>query len=471
MPRLVLAAACALLCAAASQASAYQQKLVGLERRYTFWSFEQNPTSATDAGIHAYDDRLADYSASAQAAQMVRLRAYRNALAALEPPPDASPHARVDYLLIRANLEGDWWSRTVLRGLQRNPSIYEGECSNGIFSIVKRQYASDETRVRAAIARLRACPRVLDEGRANLTQTVREFAQIASEDIRDGDSLYTTTLDQVAHDVSPATRRELTRSSSGRAARAACLSLVARLANGKLPCRRFFGWAQGVRLVSAARLVAAVRFRASCRNRSSRARARSRFAKLGSGARCPGAIAVARADLRIEGSLPFVLRAELGKAHCIHQLPSHRHDPTVHRTVPYRRGSQSPGRNLSGRLHESARDVLERSSGLLFRTGFQCEQSNLLRGASPPVGAASTRARGNSGAFHAVHVCLSQSGFHSSRARRRRLLRRLGFLRRRDAHAGGTLCRRFRRAPPGASLDASSSDSNRRRRRFGEPGR
>ncbi len=209
MRGLVLAAACALLCAAASPASGYQQRLVALERRYTFWSFEQDPASATDAGLHAYDNRLADFSPAAQAAQMARLRTYRNALAALQPPPDASPHERVDYLLIRANLEGEWWSRTVLRGLQRNPSIYEGECSNGIFSILKRQYASDETRIRAAIGRLRACPRVLDEGRANLTQTVREFAQIASEDIRDGDSLYTVSLDQVAHDVSPATRREL----------------------------------------------------------------------------------------------------------------------------------------------------------------------------------------------------------------------------------------------------------------------
>ncbi len=42
-----------------------------------------------------------------------------------------------------------------------------------------------------------------------MTQTVREFAQIASEDIRDGDALYTTTLDEIARDVSPATRAEL----------------------------------------------------------------------------------------------------------------------------------------------------------------------------------------------------------------------------------------------------------------------
>ncbi len=140
---------------------------------------------------------------------MARLRNYRRELIALIPAAGAPAHERVDYLLIRASLEGDWWGRSILRSLQRNPSVYEGECTNGIFSIVKRRYADDETRIRAAIARLRACPRVLEQGRANLTDTVREFAQIASEDIRDGDALYTTTLDEVARDLSPATRTEL----------------------------------------------------------------------------------------------------------------------------------------------------------------------------------------------------------------------------------------------------------------------
>ena len=204
----LLVAACATLCAAAPPPG-YQQRLIDLDRGYTFWSFEQNPTSATDAGIHTYDGRLADYSPAAQAAQLTKLRAFRNQLAALQPPAHAGAHARVDYLLIRADLEGDWWSRAVLRSLARNPSVYEGECSNGIFSIVKRQYASDEVRVRSAIARLRACPRVLEQGKANLTDTVREFAQIASEDIRDGDSLYTTTLNEIAAGTSPATRADL----------------------------------------------------------------------------------------------------------------------------------------------------------------------------------------------------------------------------------------------------------------------
>ena len=190
-------------------ASDYEAKLVDLYRRYTYWSFRESPTYATDSGVHDYDALLADFSPQTQTAQMQQLRGFRNELAALQPAADATPHERVDYLLVRSDLEGDWWNRTVLLPLQRNPTVYEGECANGIFSIVKRQYAADSVRVRDAIGRLRACSRVLDQGRTNLTDVVAEFAQIASDDIRDGDSLYTTTLDGIATKLSAQQRTEL----------------------------------------------------------------------------------------------------------------------------------------------------------------------------------------------------------------------------------------------------------------------
>jgi uncharacterized protein (DUF885 family) len=187
----------------------YENNLVGLAKRITADGYRQDPSGATDAGIHLYDDKLADYSTHAQAASFATLRKFRNALAALQPPAGATVHEKVDYLLLRANIEGDWWQTTVLQPLQRNPTVYENECSDGIFSLIKKRFASDETRVRDAIARMRACPAVLAQGKANLTQTVPEFARIASEDIADGDSLYTDSLDVLAAGTSPKTRADL----------------------------------------------------------------------------------------------------------------------------------------------------------------------------------------------------------------------------------------------------------------------
>jgi uncharacterized protein (DUF885 family) len=191
---------------AAAPVSDYDSQLIALARRYQAESFAQSPSSATDAGIHTYDTELAAYSAQAQAQQFAKLLAFRKDLVALQPPQGASAHDRVDYLLVRSSLEGDWWQRTVLRGLQRNPTVYEGECANGIFSLIKKPFASANVRLHDAIARMRACPRVLAEGKANLTDTVREFAQIAVEDIDGGDSLYTASLDSLAAGESRADR-------------------------------------------------------------------------------------------------------------------------------------------------------------------------------------------------------------------------------------------------------------------------
>jgi uncharacterized protein (DUF885 family) len=205
----VALAAVVLLGIATPPPSDYDAKLQALDQRYTQWSLANNPTSATDAGIHRYDSQLADFSPQAQAAQLGALRTFRNELAALQPSADASRHDVVDYLLVRSDIEADWWDRTVLRSLDRNPTVYEGECSNGIFSLVKKPFASDEVRLRDAIGRLRACPGVLQQGKANLTDTVREFAQAAYQDVANGDALYTTSLDALARDVSPQTRNDL----------------------------------------------------------------------------------------------------------------------------------------------------------------------------------------------------------------------------------------------------------------------
>ena len=368
--RAVLFAVCCGLVAVSPASSGYDQRLIDLERSYTFWSFAQEPTSATDAGIHTYDDRLADYSAATEAAQMRRLRLYRKELAALQPPADASPHARVDYLLIRSNVEADWWGRVVLRGLQRNPSIYEGECSNGIFSIVKRQYASDETRVHAAIARLRACPRVLAQGRVNLTQPVREFAQIASEDIRDGDSLYTTTLNEIARDTTPATQRQLTQAQSE------CLTALHGYrawldshmssfhAGGFAVGRKQYDWflRRVLLLPFDSSEVAAIGRHELARDRALEVWEAARDAQLPSPSPAPTFATKTEFLAYYERSLSQLIA--FINSHAIVTIPSYI-GPFHIVEVPKALAATYPGR-----LHESAGDAGNRPARFLFRSGF-----------------------------------------------------------------------------------------------------
>ncbi|MBV9971835.1 MAG: DUF885 domain-containing protein [Candidatus Eremiobacteraeota bacterium] len=187
----------------------YGNQLEDFARRLTTYEFSLDPVGSTDAGLHTADNRLGDFSPSARQDYLQRLHEFRDELARLVPPADASPHDQVNYLLMRANIEGAWWTETVLKPNERNPSVYEGECSNGIFSLLKKPFAPVEVRVRDAIGRLRACRGVLEQGKANLTDAVREFGKVASEDIASGDALYTSSLDALAAPASARTKADL----------------------------------------------------------------------------------------------------------------------------------------------------------------------------------------------------------------------------------------------------------------------
>lgn len=194
-----------------AQAASIPSRAAGVEalaHRYYQMTWDANPTSTTDNGLHTGDDRLADFSPQADQGYGRRLRGMRDELAALAPG-GTTVHDQVNYLLLRANLEGDYWQRTYLRPLRRNPSVYEGECTNGVFSLLKKRFASNAVRAHDAAARMRQCVTVLAQGERNLTEPVREFAVVASEDIAGADPLFTQSLQALTPGLTAGQKAEL----------------------------------------------------------------------------------------------------------------------------------------------------------------------------------------------------------------------------------------------------------------------
>jgi uncharacterized protein (DUF885 family) len=179
-----------------------------LARRYYAFTWNASPISATSNGLHTADDQLADYSAAADRAYGAGLRGFRDELAALAPG-GTSVHDQVNYLLLRSDMEGDYWQRTYLRPLQRNPTVYEEECTNGIFVLLPKQFASNVVRAHDAASRMRQCARVLAQGERNLTEPVREFGQVASEEIAGADPLFTESLQDLTPGLSTSQKTQL----------------------------------------------------------------------------------------------------------------------------------------------------------------------------------------------------------------------------------------------------------------------
>lgn len=156
-----------------------------LSEQYFDDYFGFNPTAGTAAGFHRYDTELEDYSAANIAAEIAWLHSIDKKLAPIDPKAlDAGDAA--DLLILENSIRSQLLSLEVIRNLEKNPDNYSTGITNSIFTIMEREYAPANTRLRAAISREQKIPQVLLEARKNLKNPPRIFTEIALEQI-DGD--------------------------------------------------------------------------------------------------------------------------------------------------------------------------------------------------------------------------------------------------------------------------------------------
>jgi uncharacterized protein (DUF885 family) len=175
---------------------------------YYNWRNENFPVASSDAGLHTWDNRLTDYSLSAVLAR--RLHA-KEVLAKVEAMPTASwsKDDRIDWMLFRAQIDSVVFFNRVMDFDQTDPQTYVNECSNGIFSLLKKEYDTPRNRALSATARLRQMPQLMEQGKQNLIKPVRLYAQLAIESARSIDSLFNESLMTLAVDLSATERGEL----------------------------------------------------------------------------------------------------------------------------------------------------------------------------------------------------------------------------------------------------------------------
>ncbi len=139
---------------------------------YYAWRNENYPVRSSDAGLHTWDDRLTDYSPTKIAERAQQVRSLLDKVRAMKTdnwPKDA----RIDWILFRSQLENVDFGNRVLKFERTNPQIYTGECTNAIFSLLKKDYDTPRKRALAATARLKQMPALLKQGVSNLQSPVK----------------------------------------------------------------------------------------------------------------------------------------------------------------------------------------------------------------------------------------------------------------------------------------------------------
>ncbi|HEV8184669.1 MAG TPA: DUF885 domain-containing protein, partial [Chthoniobacterales bacterium] len=179
-----------------------------LAEDYYNWRNENYPVGSSDSGLHTWDGRLTDFSATKIAERAQHVRKVLEQVRAM--PTDAwSKDDRIDWLLFRSQLEGAEFSDRVLRFEQTNPQVYIGECSNAIFSLLKKEYDTPAKRAVDATSRLKQMPAMLAAGEKNLQKPVKLYAQLAIDSARSIDPLFNNSMMTLARDLAPAERDTL----------------------------------------------------------------------------------------------------------------------------------------------------------------------------------------------------------------------------------------------------------------------
>jgi uncharacterized protein (DUF885 family) len=185
-----------------------------LANDYYDWRNQQYPVGSSDAGLHTWDDRLTNYAPEKIAERAARVR---HLLAQVNAIPTAhwAKDDQIDWILFRSQLEEAAFDDRVWHSTSRDPQTYVGECSNGIFSLLKKDYDTPEKRARAATTRLQAMPAMLAQGEKNLAQPVKLFAQLAIASARAIDPLFNDSLMTLAQGLPPNEYKSLVEARDG----------------------------------------------------------------------------------------------------------------------------------------------------------------------------------------------------------------------------------------------------------------
>ena len=147
--------------------------------------FKFAPTAGTSAGLHQYDTKLEDYSATGVAQEVAALHEFEKKVEGIDPSALDAPVA-ADREILLNNIKSDLLTLEVIRGWEKNPDDYSSGITNSAFVIMERPYASADTRLRALVEREKLMPQALEEARKNLKNPPRIFTEIAIEQV-DGD--------------------------------------------------------------------------------------------------------------------------------------------------------------------------------------------------------------------------------------------------------------------------------------------
>lgn len=144
--------------------------------------FISHPSSATYYGIHDYDSKLEDVSLAAHTKNRKSLQSYLHKFQAVNTK-DLSATDRNDLELVINRIKSELLEEEQLQMWRKNPDAYSGGVTSSIFTLIKRNFAPAEVRLRAVIDREKQIPQALKSATSILHNPPKIYTETAIQQL------------------------------------------------------------------------------------------------------------------------------------------------------------------------------------------------------------------------------------------------------------------------------------------------
>ena len=159
------------------------ERLDALSLQYFADTWRLDPIRATSVGVHDYDDKLNDVSPAGVARRIAFLRTTLASLRGIDPASYGA-EASYDARIFESSLESSLLNLQERQTWRHDPSLYTGQASNAVYSLLSRDFAPLRQRLRLVVARERAIPAMLDQAKGQITTIDAITAELARRNIK-----------------------------------------------------------------------------------------------------------------------------------------------------------------------------------------------------------------------------------------------------------------------------------------------
>ncbi|TAM83074.1 MAG: DUF885 domain-containing protein [Acidobacteria bacterium] len=164
----------------AAQPSASDQAFEKFVDEYFDGFFQFNPARATSAGIHKYDGELPAYSQTDIQNEIARNQRALRELARI-PSDGLSQNNLLDATVLASLINGRLLDLADIRMWAKDPGFYNAQAATALYTLVERDFAPLDDRLKSLIVRERRVPEILNNARANVVGPPAVYTRVAIE--------------------------------------------------------------------------------------------------------------------------------------------------------------------------------------------------------------------------------------------------------------------------------------------------